>query len=1170
MAILVAVGGAALGSAVGLGWQAGWLVGSFVGSLLFPAKGQNVTTEGPRLGDLTVSSSAYGASIPIGFGTLRMAGNMIWSSGIREQQNVTRTRSGGKGGGGRSTQTSISYSYFASFALSFGESPAEDVLRIWADGKLIYDKTGSSPDVAKPNLRFRFHRGSESQLPDPLIEADVGAGRAPAHRGLCVIVFEDLALADFGNRIPNITAEITYRRAAEQPYQLLDFITTGEGGYFDSYQISDLAIDWRRGYGYFLRSNVNAAAAGIRRFSLRTMKEDRQARMTDVTSVTPNNFPSTLFCGEDGHLYLTVGSGNSRPIIRVEPNALKEVGRFGFTSTGLSNTTTRFVTTTWLGMISAYGPSGRVDFLLTGSLFNDIGLLRADSMGYVWGAGQTVTESRVRGAIGGAVGEGYGDGWILASATSSSLNHTSLGLYRIRVSAFAQYDGLTGQSLGVTFEKVASFTPAQIEAGATGFYSDAGGLTYDATDDSVIFQITMSNGGSAGTIYAIKWRADTGIVWKTAVPHKINYEGPFFGQSRLRGQRWTLMRSTRVVQLDTATGAIMLNEIWPGAVSEQGAQVYDAVTDTHLVRGSSGWARLFLNRGGGEGEALSSIVADLCGRAGLGLADIDVAELTPSVPGYVIGRQTTVRGAIEPLAQAYFFDAAESDDTLRFRNRGRTPVATIPAEYLVPLDSQTGESWRERRTQEVELPERVAVVYMDRDADYQQGTQSEKRASLPLPTMHSRNQASLELALAIDATTAKRIAAKTLYSAWIERSAYEAELPPDWLRLDPTDVVDVVFATGSTFRTRINRLDVGADFSLAIKGVSETAATYVSSVIADGGSGKPVQLVGANAATRLILPDLPLLRDVDDSGGAGSRIYYLMAGFGGPGWPGAALYRSADGSAWAQAGRALSEAAWGATANALGSPRSPFGTDEENSLTVFMTTGGERLESVTQEALVNGANAALVLKANGEPEIIQFRDVTLNPDGSYTLNGLLRGRRGTDVFVDGHAGGEPFALLDPDDVETLVTALGDLGLPRSWRAVGFGTLFEDAETFLQSHSGRDLKPYAPWNVRAVKTGSPANITLTWVRRTRIGGELKDGTGLVPLGEASEAYEVDILDGPGGAVKRTLTASSPSVVYANADILADFGVVPAALSVAVHQLSAVAGRGFPRAVTLDIE
>jgi hypothetical protein len=344
-------------------------------------------------------------------------------------------------------------------------------------------------------------------------------------------------------------------------------------------------------------------------------------------------------------------------------------------------------------------------------------------------------------------------------------------------------------------------------------------------------------------------------------------------------------------------------------------------------------------------------------------------------------------------------------------------------------------------------------------------------------------------------------------------------------------------------------LDVGADFSLALEGVAETAATYVSSVEADGGSGKPVQVIAALAATRLILPDLPLLRDVDDAGGTGSRLYYLMGGFGPPGWPGASLYRSSDGSTWSQVGRGLSEAAWGATANALGSPTSPFATDEVNSLTVFMTTGGERLETVTQEAMLNGAK--------------------LNPDGSFTLTGLLRGRRGTDVFVDGHAAGELFVLLDPDDVETLVTALGDLDLPRSWRAAGFGTLFEDAETLTRSHTGRDLEPYAPWNVQAALTGSPADISLSWVRRTRVGGELKDGTGVVPLGEASEAYEVDILDGPSGTVKRTLASTSPSTVYANADILADFGAVPASLTVAVHQLSATVGRGFLRSVTLEI-
>jgi hypothetical protein len=90
-----------------------------------------------------------------------------------------------------------------------------------------------------------------------------------------------------------------------------------------------------------------------------------------------------------------------------------------------------------------------------------------------------------------------------------------------------------------------------------------------------------------------------------------------------------------------------------------------------------------------------------------------------------------------------------------------------------------------------------------------------------------------------------------------------------------------------------------------------------------------------------------------------------------------------------------------------------------------------------------------------------------------------------------------------------------------------------------------------------------------VRRTRIGGEWKDGTGTVPLAEGAEAYEVDILDAPGGQVLRTLASTSPSVTYANADILGDFGAVPPALSVVVYQLSAVIGRGFPRAVTLGV-
>ena len=68
MAVLAVAGLGALGSsALGLGWQAGWLLGSTVGSLLF---NKTPNQEVPRLSDLTVTSSAYGAPIPIGYGVL--------------------------------------------------------------------------------------------------------------------------------------------------------------------------------------------------------------------------------------------------------------------------------------------------------------------------------------------------------------------------------------------------------------------------------------------------------------------------------------------------------------------------------------------------------------------------------------------------------------------------------------------------------------------------------------------------------------------------------------------------------------------------------------------------------------------------------------------------------------------------------------------------------------------------------------------------------------------------------------------------------------------------------------------------------------------------------------------------------------------------------------------
>ena len=79
-------------------------------------------------------------------------------------------------------------------------------------------------------------------------------------------------------------------------------------------------------------------------------------------------------------------------------------------------------------------------------------------------------------------------------------------------------------------------------------------------------------------------------------------------------------------------------------------------------------------------------------------------------------------------------------------------------------------------------------------------------------------------------------------------------------------------------------------------------------------------------------------------------------------------------------------------------------------------------------------------------------------------------------------------------------------------------------------------------------------------RTRIGGLWRDGAD-APLSEGSEAYEVDILDGPDGNVVRTLTSSSESVTYTSAQADVDFGTdFPNPLYVKVYQISEEVGRG----------
>ena len=184
----------AIGTALGgpIGGVLGALAGSQVDSAIFG--GGSAT--GPRLKDLSVTTSSYGSAVARQFGTMRVAGTIIWATDLVEHNQSS--------GGGKGQASVTTYSYTSSFAVAISSRPVLSVGRIWADGNLL---RGADGDM-KVGGTLRFYTGAGDQMPDPLIASAEGSASCPAFRGMAYAVFEDLQLADYGNRIPSLTFEV--------------------------------------------------------------------------------------------------------------------------------------------------------------------------------------------------------------------------------------------------------------------------------------------------------------------------------------------------------------------------------------------------------------------------------------------------------------------------------------------------------------------------------------------------------------------------------------------------------------------------------------------------------------------------------------------------------------------------------------------------------------------------------------------------------------------------------------------------------------------------------------------------------------------------------------------------------------------------------------------------
>lgn len=1126
-----------------------WFQVAFIAAeVIFSLLTKHKTAGGQKLKEFQVSTSAYSRMWPFGYGTFRIGGQMIWAEPFKQHAQKSK----GKG-------QAETYTYTDTFAMGFCEGVVDQIITIWADGRVVYDARGlpvnqnlgdQPPGSIKrkkqttiQNFDFRIYYGDESQTADPAIMANpdglnsgLDPSFAPAFRGLCYIVFDNIDITKFGNRIPNFNVLVTTSGAAD--FTLNRFTTT-----FGSPQNGALLLDNSRSRLINFPAVVDDQT-GANVFDLTSLAET-EYDITNAVMVLQDLNP------EDGNVF---GIGL--------PYTLNEADG------GTYSLVTSFTPDSGDGNLTRWGrDSGHV---------------------YLFYENSGVPYSNAEGGLSGTLGidsilgiatvkiSGDTDSRIIYAGQPTAGTTEPINLY--------QFDAGAKTLL-------ATVLPSDIDASWTdwSFVNTTGQIIFDTSDGNVM--VFFNNGSQ---INLVKFDRSTGdIIWNIPSIPKPPTNGYSTQYANVAGSGKFVYGSNdagdSIVIVYTASGSYDASlSIAPNdSFDPDASQIYDPTygvlyfNDTaNTCEGAILPAELIVTTGPGGGVLLSDVVTNLCERVGPTAGDIDVTSLAGIfVTGYTITAQQTIADSLAALALAYSFDVTESDNKLKFVLRGSESIVTIPANKLALVkEGKDGyqTSFQDTRAHDLELPKSLGVTYIDPNIDYQSNIQIAQRTFAPIPSMWSHDYQTQSFDMTFDPDEALSIAQIILYTAWMERIKGKFQTTWEYLPYDPTDVIMVELADATTYPLRITEADVGANWTVDMTGATENGITFQPSGQpgTSGGGGGGTGGGGTSFATiQQMILDSPLLNDGLSAGATSSVMMFCGGVFGDiTTFPGAGEFKSLDDATYTMVGVALAGVTWGYCSSPLGSVDNPNITDDTNTLHVSMQSGEDNIAGTTQASMLNGTNQALIWNlTTGVIEVIGFRDVLPDDIGNgFTLSGFLRGRRGTEEFVGTHGTGEIFILVDFGAIKTFDNTLSDLHQTRYYKLVPTGATLEEVTAIEYASQERDLMPYAPVHVTATVSGS--DIDLAWVRRTRLGGPLMDGTGTVPLSEASEAYEVDIYDGPDLAtVLRTLTGiASPSAVYLAADITTDFGSIPATLTLGVYQISESVGRGFVDIVTVPVE
>lgn len=1069
----------------------GAFLGSLAGGLLFPT--QLPTVQGARLSDLTQTTSTVGTPLPRGWGTFAVAGTVIWQSDLREQ--IAREEVGGKGS---STQTVETPEYYQDFSMALcegedtitGEQAIGGVRRIWANGKLIYDRrpqqdgeeeTAFNARIAASDLLDQsmvIYLGTETQEPDPTMEAALGLGEVPAFRGLAYIVFVNWKnKAEDGNRMPlqwkfevytvgaqDIETDFEYSNDYLPPWNtdlggseppIFDFM-----GYYDIEVPATGRNFHRPGYrvdGVF--ATLGEAKAAANAAAGRNSTGNYMGYSVETGSLATQLEGLTNLMTDQGHLNV------------VNYDVMEIVANYNVFAAELNK---RYV----------------ADYNYTAS-FLSLGWARDTNLhtNGPW------TNSNVHSPSRGGVYIWFDGPHQVASALAlSDVNYDHAVICGENIQQLICNDA----RIRITRKLLQPGDQCAVELPDYPGYciSTRGNLIQQNEWESV----SSSNARVLAKFATRSVEIETYVTVDVVDQYPLNPALPV-GHSSYSDQAFWETAYQQAVAAGQMPSGLTYGTHYPKTVSRLWRRPASRRTITT------------------DAVPMGDIVHDLMREAGYESSQFDRSALDAiEIIGYVRTRPMAARAALEPLRTVGFWDAADMAGVYTFVPRGGAIARTLTDDDLgARYDGENpGPMVSTRKVHEMDLPRCIRLHYISQSRDYEAGEQ-------PSPTRietEAENDTDVEIAVVMTDDQAAQVAEIIHADAWASRWIHEAAVGTEHLDLFPTDVIGLP-VDGQVERSRITAVSDALPSVRKFELARDDDGNYVSTAVADPVDYLQPPALSINGPTEMILLDLPVLRAEDNNAGIYAALRpYLTSGS----WSGAVILRSTDqGASYQSLGPVGTAVPMGYLLQPLESS-DPYVWDEANTLNVQMQYGD--LESRSEADVLAGANAAAV-GADGRWLIIQFRNAVHLGDGVWQLSGLLQGRRGTEHNIGTSLINDRFVMLSMGGLIRLPMSNSAIGVAYYYKAVGSGTLLADAVVQTFTGAGVALKPFSPVHLN-VERQTEGDLLLTAIRRERMAIANPWGAS-TDLSEATEAYEIDIVDTSGDVVD-TIESTTASVIY----------------------------------------